>query len=162
MATYSYRSTLKRRRCSVKLSMRSMAGPRPSSRAWVSEIHLPSETRISPGELMERKQQENSSSSHHALISSAIWSSICSTTCHSSVWTTFLLSNWKDDDLYFVTQSKTSTQTVIVQTGKYQRNTEKAARIFWSPTNTYSYEITFFFCFLCIKNYEIFQDTRIK
>ncbi|KAG8281660.1 hypothetical protein J6590_054550 [Homalodisca vitripennis] len=76
IATYSYRSTLSLRRCSVKLSMRSMAGPSPSSLAWLREIHLPSDTRISPGELMERKQHENSRSSHHALINSAIWSSI--------------------------------------------------------------------------------------
>lgn len=76
MATYSYWSTLRRLRCSVKFNMRSMQGLNPRSWAWAKLIDLPWPTRISPGVLMERKQQDNNRSSHHALRSRAIWSSI--------------------------------------------------------------------------------------
>lgn len=48
----------------------------PLSLACASVIDLPSDIFISPGVVMERKQQENRRSSHQELISKQIWSSI--------------------------------------------------------------------------------------
>lgn len=49
-----------------------MQGPSPRSFAFDSEIDLPRETLISPGEDMDRKQHENSRSSHQEFINNEI------------------------------------------------------------------------------------------
>lgn len=49
----------------------------PLDFACCNVIDLPRDIRISPGDVIERKQQENNKSSHHELISKQIWSSIC-------------------------------------------------------------------------------------
>lgn len=72
MATYSYLSTLRRRKWSVKFSIRSMQAPNPISFACSKFILLPNDIRISPGVDMDRKQHENNNNSHHELINKHI------------------------------------------------------------------------------------------
>lgn len=49
-----------------------MQGPNPRSFALANDIDFPRDTRISPGDDIERKQHENRRSSHQELINNDI------------------------------------------------------------------------------------------